>query len=118
MTGWREFDFDDWNEDVGIQGSLDGPEWTNEVLEFGSCCVGKITQGKRLIGWHVQDSRGEVFFVTGPDITVQEIESYSKSLEKNGFSFAVVIGQSRFREFVESKKHELDPMFLMAATFV
>ena len=93
--------------------------WKHEVKTFCECLAAKITHGDRLIGWHVQDSsRAEVFFVAGPDVTMREIEMYSKSLKDGGFKFAIVYGQDEFREFVEDCKHEFSPMFLMAATTV
>lgn len=93
--------------------------WSHEIRHCGPYSIGVITCLERQIGWHLQDHRSsEIFFITGPDITGSEIERYRDSLINNEFSVEVVVGREHFMKFIEDNKDSLDPLLVMAASYV
>lgn len=99
--------------------SPDEELWSHEIRYCGDYAVGLITCSDRKLGWQIQHrTTTSVLFITGPDILGSEIESYRQSVIDGARDVEVVLGRDRFIQFIEDSSEQLDPLLLMAASYV
>jgi hypothetical protein len=96
----------------------DDNKWYTHIQKWGSISCGKIVDGKGLIKGYMIQFNMDLFWIPGPDITMEENERYKESMTKKGLKFEEVKGGLKaFWEFFKDKREELDPLFVAGVEY-